>query len=90
MTAVLNASQGQNYYAVNADCVEFAASLPDNSVGFSVYSPPFANLFTYSDSERDMGNVADEAEFKGIYAHLVREKLRIWSTGWRLLYELAI
>lgn len=81
MTAVLNASQGQNYYAVNADCVEFAAGLPDNSVGFSVYSPPFANLFTYSDSERDMGNVADEAEFKGIYAHLVREKLRITKPG---------
>ncbi len=81
MTAVLNAAQGQNFYAVNADCVEFAASLPDSSVGFSVYSPPFANLFTYSDSERDMGNVADEAEFKGIYAHLVREKLRITKPG---------
>lgn len=81
MTAVLDAHQGDRFYAVNGDCVEVAASLPDNSVGFSVYSPPFAQLFVYSDSERDMGNVADEAEFKRLYAHLVREKLRITKPG---------
>lgn len=81
MTKVLDAAQGERFYAVNADCVEFAASLPDNSVGLSVYSPPFAQLFVYSDSERDMGNVADEAEFKRLYAHLVREKLRITKPG---------
>ena len=81
MTDVLDAVQGERFYAVNADCVEFAASLPDNSIGFSVYSPPFANLFVYSDSERDMGNVADEAEFAALYAHLVREKFRITKPG---------
>lgn len=81
MTNVLNAVQGDRFYAVNADCVEFASETPDNSVGFSVYSPPFAHLFVYSDSERDMGNVADEAEFKRLYAHLVREKLRITKPG---------
>ena len=81
MTDVLDAAQGERFYAVNADCVEFAASLPDNSIGFSVYSPPFANLFVYSDSERDMGNVADEAEFKAIYRHMVREKFRITKPG---------
>lgn len=81
MTDVLAAHQGERFYIVNADCVEFAASLPDSSVGFSIYSPPFAHLFVYSDSERDMGNVADEAEFKRLYAHLVREKLRITKPG---------
>lgn len=81
MTEVLDAVQGERFYAVNADCVEFAATLPEASVGFSVYSPPFANLFVYSDSERDMGNVADEAEFKALYAHLVREKFRITKPG---------
>jgi DNA modification methylase len=81
MNDVLNAVKGDRFYAVNADCVEFASSLPDASVGFSVYSPPFAHLFVYSDSERDMGNVADEAEFKRLYAHLVREKLRITKPG---------
>jgi len=81
MTQVLDAVQGERFYAVNADCVEFSASLPDNSIGFSVYSPPFAHLFVYSDSERDMGNVANEAEFKALYAHLVREKFRITKPG---------
>lgn len=81
MNDVLNAVKGDRFYAVNADCVEFASSLPAASVGFSVYSPPFAHLFVYSDSERDMGNVADEAEFKRLYAHLVREKLRITKPG---------
>lgn len=81
MTQVLDAVQGERFYAVNADCVEFASSLPDNSVGFSVYSPPFAHLFVYSDSERDMGNVKDEAEFKALYRHLVREKFRITKPG---------
>ncbi len=81
MNNVIEATQGERFFAVNADCVEFAASLPDNSVGFSVYSPPFAHLFVYSDSERDMGNVANEAEFKKIYRHLVREKLRITKPG---------
>lgn len=81
MTTVLDAAQGERFYAVNADCVEFAAGLPDNSIGFSVYSPPFANLFVYSDSERDMGNVADEAEFAALYAHLVREKFRATKPG---------
>ena len=81
MTDVLDAVQGERFYAVNADCVEFAASLPDASIGFSVYSPPFAHLFVYSDSERDMGNVASEAEFKALYAHLVREKYRITKPG---------
>lgn len=81
MTSVIESAQGQSFFAVNADCVELASSLPDASVGFSVYSPPFAHLFVYSDSERDMGNVADEAEFKRIYRHLVREKLRITKPG---------
>lgn len=81
MTAVLDHAQGERFYAVNADCVEYAASLPDASIGFSVYSPPFAQLFVYSDSERDMGNVKDEAEFRELYRHLVREKLRITKPG---------
>lgn len=81
MTEVLDAVQGDRFYAVNGDCVEFSATLPDNSLGFSVYSPPFAHLFVYSDSERDMGNVKDEAEFKAIYAHLVREIYRATKPG---------
>jgi len=81
MTEVLDAVTSDRFYAVNADCVEFAASLPSDSIGMSVYSPPFANLFVYSDSERDMGNVKDEAEFKDLYAYLVKELYRITKPG---------
>lgn len=81
MTSVIDQKAGDRWTAYNADCVEIASALPSNSVGFSVYSPPFAHLFVYSDSERDMGNVKDEAEFKAIYRHLVREKYRITKPG---------
>ena len=81
MTSVLDQVHGDRFSVFNADCVEVASSLPDNSIGFSVYSPPFAHLFVYSDSDRDMGNVKDEAEFKALYRHLVREKYRITKPG---------
>lgn len=81
MTSVLDQHVGENFAIYNADCVEFASTLPDNVLDFSVYSPPFAHLFVYSDSERDMGNVKDEAEFKALYAHLVKEIYRATKPG---------
>lgn len=63
------------------DTVEFTAGLPDDSVDFSVYSPPFSSLYIYSESERDMGNVADDAAFQACYAPLVRELLRVTKPG---------
>jgi DNA methylase len=55
--------------------------LPDRSVGFSVYSPPFGSLFTYSDSECDLGNNMTDAEFKQHYSYAVREKMRVTMPG---------
>lgn len=51
------------YALYNGDCVEVAAQLPANSVHLELFSPPFANLYIYSDDLRDMGNCKDEAEF---------------------------
>lgn len=65
----------------NCDCVEWTATMPSESIDHSVYSPPFAHLFVYSDSERDMGNVGDYEEFKLTYRHLVRELLRVTKQG---------
>jgi hypothetical protein len=78
---VLNEHHGRNFSVYNADCVEFAASLPDNSIDFTVYSPPFSNLFVYSDSERDMGNAADDDEFFEHYDFIVREIHRVTMPG---------
>jgi DNA modification methylase len=69
------------FTAFHADCVEVASSLPTESVGFSIYSPPFAHLFIYSDSERDMGNVKNEQEFFAQYQFLLEQIYRITKPG---------
>ena len=78
---VLNQEIGDNFAAYHADCVEFTKTLPDNSVDLTVYSPPFSNIYTYSDSERDMGNVENDDEFAECYRYLVRDKLRVTRPG---------
>jgi DNA modification methylase len=66
------------------DCVEGARSMASDSVHYSVFSPPFASLYTYSASERDMGNVRTHAEFYEHFQFLVKELYRILMPG-RLL-----
>jgi len=71
-----------NDYAIyNADTVEVAQSLPDESVGFSVFSPPFESLYTYSNSDRDMGNSSSTEEFWEHYKHLIKEQFRVMKKG---------
>jgi DNA modification methylase len=76
----LNSKSGTNYQAINGDCVDVLAQLPDNSIGFSVYSPPFGSLFVYSESAADMGNSTD-AEFAAHYSFLMHEKFRVTQPG---------
>lgn len=78
---VLAEAHGLNWAAYQADCVAFAAQMPSNSVDISIYSPPFANLYIYSDSVCDMGNCDNDAEFIEQYRFLVKEKLRITRPG---------
>ena len=62
------------------DCVELIQSIPDESVGFSVFSPPFAELYTYSDELADMGNSKDYNEFFRAFDFLVEQLYRVlWS-----------
>lgn len=78
---VLNQASGESWNLYNSDCVELCSSLPDNSIDLSVYSPPFANLYIYSDSVADMGNCANTDEFFDQYKFLIREKLRATVPG---------
>lgn len=71
----------QLWHAYHADTVEVLPHLPEASVGLSVYSPPFSQLFVYSASERDMGNVGSDAEFFELYRLVVREMLRLTKPG---------
>jgi DNA modification methylase len=81
MVVCLNDAHGANWSAYNGDTVHICSQLPSESIGFSVYSPPFGNLFVYSDSAADMGNSADDDEFEMHYRFLVREKFRITKPG---------
>lgn len=76
-----NAVKGNEYVAINGDCVSVARQMKADSVDFSIYSPPFASIFTYSASELDMGNCADDAEFTEHYQFLVNEMFRIHKPG---------
>ena len=69
------------YTAAHGDCVEFLRGLPDQSIGYSIFSPPFASLYTYSNSPRDMGNVRDDAEFFDHFDFLIAELRRVMKPG---------
>jgi len=63
------------------DCVEVVSKLPDDSVDFTIYSPPFASLYTYSNSQRDMGNCRNHADFYQHFKFLVAEMFRVTKPG---------
>lgn len=78
---VLDEAHGKNWSLYQGDCVEIARQLPDACVDLAIYSPPFANVYTYSDSLRDMGNCENDGEFSEHYAFLVEELFRILRPG---------
>jgi DNA modification methylase len=69
------------YAIYNGDCMEVLPSLKDESIDLAIYSPPFANLYTYSSSERDMSNVSNHDEFLTQYGFLVKEMSRVTKKG---------
>ena len=76
-----NIVKGHNYTAMLGDSCERLREIPDNSIDLSVYSPPFADLFTYTSSERDLGNCRDWPEFFEHYKFIIREILRVTKQG---------
>lgn len=63
------------------DCVQLIQDIPDESIGFSIFSPPFAELYTYSDKLEDMGNSKDYKEFFSAFKYLVKELYRVLWGG---------
>jgi DNA modification methylase/superfamily II DNA or RNA helicase len=72
---------GEGYTMFHGDCVEGLAMLAPDSIDFSVFSPPFMSLYTYTDSERDLGNSRDEVEFFGHFQYVIAGLLRVLKTG---------
>jgi DNA modification methylase len=78
---VMHETVTDRFALYHADTVDVARGLPDRSVDFSVFSPPFASLYTYSNSPRDMGNVLDDAEFFAHFDFLIKETVRVMKPG---------
>lgn len=72
---------GDGYTVHLGDCVKWSRKMADNSIDYSVFSPPFADLFVYSNSDHDMGNCADDEEFAAQLKYLIAELFRIIKPG---------
>ena len=83
--AVLDQDIGENYAIYNGDCIEVMQDLPEKSVHFSIYSPPFAHggggLYTYSSSDRDISNCPSYERFFDHYRFVVQEIARVTLPG---------
>lgn len=75
----------QDRFAIyNGDCCDVLKGIPSDSVHYSIFSPPFASLYVYSNSPRDLGNVKDDKEFFEHFAFAIKELYRVLKPG-RLL-----
>ena len=73
--------KGDGFTVHMGDCVKWARKMADNSIDYSVFSPPFADLFTYSNSDHDMGNCANDDEFVAQMKFLIGELYRVIKPG---------
>lgn len=78
---VLDLKEGNGWQMAHADCIEALAGTADDLADFSIYSPPFASLYTYSASDRDLGNCRSHAEFHEHYRFVLAEMLRVTKPG---------
>ena len=73
--------EGANWAIYLADCIEIMGGMPEGIIDCAVFSPPFSDLFVYSDSERDMGNCGSHAEFMEHYSYFARALYRVLKPG---------
>jgi DNA modification methylase len=81
MTAVQEQVVTDRYALYLGDSCEVIKGIPDNSLGFQLFSPPFSNLYIYSDSWRDMGNTTDEGQFFQHFDYMIPELYRTLAPG---------
>ena len=73
--------QTEDYTLINGDCVEEARNLPNNSMDYSFFSPPFGALYVFSDDPKDMSNVSGDDEFMNHFQYLIKELIRVLKPG---------
>lgn len=79
--SVIKQEHTNEYSLYNGDSAQVMKSLPDNSVDYSIYSPPFSSLYTYSNSLNDLSNCKSHGEFLEHFKYIIRENLRITKAG---------
>jgi len=77
----LDLTIGDNYALYHGDCVDVLAELPDRSIDYSIFSPPFSSLYTYSNSPRDMGNCRNDDEFFSQFGFAIEQLRRVMKPG---------
>ena len=83
----MECSDGNNWKLHLGDCVEVLETMKANSVDYSIFSPPFASLYTYSNSERDMGNCKTNEEFNSHFCYIIEDLYRILKPGRNLSFH---
>lgn len=81
ITRVLGQRVDDRYAIYNADCVDVARGMPPDSVHYTIFSPPFESLYTFSDSQRDMSNCANSETFWNHFKFLIAELHRVTMPG---------
>jgi DNA modification methylase len=81
---VLNQYISDKVSLYHGDSCEVLKAIPDNSIHYSIFSPPFASLYTYSNSNRDLGNCRTRTEFYAHFEFIIKELYRVLMPG-RLL-----
>ena len=78
---VLGQTIGENFAIYHGDSCEVIKGIPSESIDYSVFSPPFSSLYTYSNSDRDIGNVKNDDEFFAHFGFLISEIMRVMKPG---------
>lgn len=78
---VIDQAITERYALYNGDSAEILKGIPSNSIHYSIFSPPFASLYTYSNSERDLGNCRTTTEFYQQFKYIVDELYRVLMPG---------
>lgn len=84
---VLNQEISEKYAMYHGDCCEVVKGIPDNSVGYIIFSPPFSSLYTYSNYNEDMGNSGNDDEFYQHFKFLIPELYRVLKAGRSLSFH---
>jgi len=77
----IRAVTGEGWTMFHGDCVRVVSAMEDESIGLSVFSPPFSNLYIYSDYLEDMGNCLNHDEFFAHFSYLIEQLYRVTQTG---------